>query len=120
MYEDLKDIFHMMWQEALYTCVFRYHMEPEVMKADEVDRQVAVAKWDETVSQIIALLDTKGVSPPQMELWLSYSPQYRKPTKPKKKKEYIRQLPIPGLIYPLAKNNKKIRDVFKENNGNPV
>ena len=36
------------------------------------------------------------------------------------KKEYTRQLPIPGLIYPLAKNNKKIRDVFKENNGNPV
>jgi hypothetical protein len=36
------------------------------------------------------------------------------------KKEYIRQLPIPGLIYPLAKNNKKKRDVFKENNGNPV
>ena len=23
------------------------------------------------------------------------------------KKEYYRQLPIPGLIYPLAKNNKK-------------
>ena len=36
------------------------------------------------------------------------------------KKEYYRQLPIPGLIYPLAKNNKKKRDVFKENNGNPV
>ena len=36
------------------------------------------------------------------------------------KKEYYRQLPIPGLIYPLAKNTKKKRDVFKENNGNPV
>ena len=36
------------------------------------------------------------------------------------KKEYIRQLPIPGLIYPLAKNNKKKRDVFKENNNYPV
>ena len=28
------------------------------------------------------------------------------------KKEYYRQLPIPGLIYPLAKNNKKKRNVF--------
>ena len=36
------------------------------------------------------------------------------------KKEYYRQLPIPGLIYPLAKNNKKKRDVFKENNNYPV
>ena len=36
------------------------------------------------------------------------------------KKEYIRQLPIPGLIYPLAKNHKKKRDVFKENNNYPV
>ena len=36
------------------------------------------------------------------------------------KKEYTRQLPIPGLIYPLAKNNKKIRNVFNENNRNPV
>ena len=36
------------------------------------------------------------------------------------KKEYYRQLPIPWLIYPLAKNNKKKRDVFKENNSNPV
>ena len=36
------------------------------------------------------------------------------------KKEYYRQLPIPGLIYPLAKNNKKKRNVFSENNGNPV
>ena len=26
------------------------------------------------------------------------------------KKEYYRQLPIPGLIYPLAKNNKKKRE----------
>ena len=36
------------------------------------------------------------------------------------KKEYTRQLPIPGLIYPLAKNNKKIRNVFNENNRTPV
>ena len=36
------------------------------------------------------------------------------------KKEYYRQLTIPGLIYPLAKNNKKKRDVFKENNNYPV
>ena len=36
------------------------------------------------------------------------------------KKEYPRQLPIPGLIYPLAKNNNKKRDVFKENNTYPV
>ena len=26
------------------------------------------------------------------------------------KKEYTRQLPIPGLLYPLAKNNKKRQD----------
>ena len=36
------------------------------------------------------------------------------------KKEYTRQLPIPGLIYPLAKNNNKKRDGFKENNTYPV
>ena len=36
------------------------------------------------------------------------------------KKEYIRQLPIPGLIYPLAKNNKKKQDFFKKDNNNVV
>jgi len=36
------------------------------------------------------------------------------------KKEYIRQLPIPGLIYPLAKNNKKKQDFFSKDNTNPV
>ena len=36
------------------------------------------------------------------------------------KKEYIRQLPIPGLIYPLAKNNKKKQDFFKKDNSNVV
>ena len=36
------------------------------------------------------------------------------------KKEYYRQLPIPGLIYPLAKNNKKKQDFFKKDNKNVV
>ena len=36
------------------------------------------------------------------------------------KKEYYRQLPIPGLIYPLAKNNKKRQDFFSKDNNNPV
>ena len=36
------------------------------------------------------------------------------------KKEYYRQLPIPGLIYPLAKNNKKKQDFFKKDNNNVV
>ena len=36
------------------------------------------------------------------------------------KKEYTRQLPIPGLIYPLAKNNKKKQDFFGKDNGYPV
>ena len=36
------------------------------------------------------------------------------------KKEYIKQLPIPGLIYPLAKNNKKKQDFFAKDNGNVV
>ena len=36
------------------------------------------------------------------------------------KKEYIKQLPIPGLIYPLAKNNKKKQDFFANDNGNVV
>ena len=36
------------------------------------------------------------------------------------KKEYYRQLPIPGLIYPLAKNNKKRQDFFTKDNNNPV
>jgi hypothetical protein len=36
------------------------------------------------------------------------------------KKEYYRQLPIPGLIYPLAKNNKKRQDFFSKDNSNPV
>ena len=36
------------------------------------------------------------------------------------KKEYYRQLPIPGLIYPLAKNNKKKQDFFKKDNKNAV
>ena len=33
------------------------------------------------------------------------------------KKEYTRQLPIPGLIYPLAKNNKKKQDFLGKDNG---
>ena len=37
------------------------------------------------------------------------------------KKEYYRQLPIPGLIYPLSRaNNKKIRKIFEDNNHYPV
>jgi len=36
------------------------------------------------------------------------------------KKEYIRQLPIPGLLYPLAKNNKKKQDFFGNDNNYPV
>jgi len=36
------------------------------------------------------------------------------------KKEYTRQLPIPGLLYPLAKNNKKKQDFFSKDNGNAV
>ena len=36
------------------------------------------------------------------------------------KKEYTRQLPIPGLLYPLAKNNKKKQDFFGKDNGYPV
>ena len=36
------------------------------------------------------------------------------------KKEYIRQLPIPGLLYPLAKNNKKKQDFFGNDNDYPV
>ena len=32
------------------------------------------------------------------------------------KKEYIKQLPIPGLLYPLAKNNSKTQDFFKNDN----
>ena len=32
------------------------------------------------------------------------------------KKEYIKQLPIPGLLYPLAKNNSKSQDFFKNDN----
>ena len=59
----------------------------------------------------------------------------KKPKKPKKptsdprspydvfkpeKKEYYRQLPIPGLIYPLAKNNKKKQDFLGKDNNNVV
>ena len=59
----------------------------------------------------------------------------KKPKKPKKpasdprspydvfkpeKKEYYRQLPIPGLIYPLAKNNKKTQDFLGKDNNNVV
>ena len=36
------------------------------------------------------------------------------------KKEYIKQLPIPGLLYPLAKNNKKKQDFLGKDNGYPV
>ena len=36
------------------------------------------------------------------------------------KKEYIRQLPIPGLLYPLAKNNKKKQDFFGNDHNYPV
>ena len=36
------------------------------------------------------------------------------------KKEYIRHLPIPGLLYPLAKNNKKKQDFFGNDNNYPV
>ena len=36
------------------------------------------------------------------------------------KKEYYRQLPIPGLIYPLAKNNKKKQDFLSKDNNNVV
>ncbi len=36
------------------------------------------------------------------------------------KKEYIKQLPIPGLIYPLAKNNKKRQDFLGKDNNNVV
>ena len=36
------------------------------------------------------------------------------------KKEYTRQLPIPGLLYPLAKNNKKKQDFFSKDNGYAV
>jgi hypothetical protein len=36
------------------------------------------------------------------------------------KKEYTRQLPIPGLLYPLAKNNKKKQDFFGNDNNYPV
>ena len=36
------------------------------------------------------------------------------------KKEYIRQLPIPGLIYPLAKNNKKKQGFLGKDNNNVV
>ena len=36
------------------------------------------------------------------------------------KKEYTRQLPIPGLLYPLAKNNKTQQDFFGNDNNYPV
>ena len=36
------------------------------------------------------------------------------------KKEYTRQLKIPGLLYPLAKNNKKKQDFFGNDNNYPV
>ena len=36
------------------------------------------------------------------------------------KKEYYSQLPIPGLIYPLAKNNKKKQDFLGKDNNNVV
>ena len=36
------------------------------------------------------------------------------------KKEYTRQLPIPGLLYPLAKNNKKRQDFLGNDNNNVV
>ena len=36
------------------------------------------------------------------------------------KKEYYRQLPIPGLIYPLAKNNTKNQDFLGKDNDNVV
>ena len=36
------------------------------------------------------------------------------------KTEYYRQLPIPGLVYPLAKNNKKKQDFFGKDNNYPV
>ena len=36
------------------------------------------------------------------------------------KKEYYRQLPIPGLIYPLAKNNKKKQAFLGKDNNNVV
>ena len=39
--------------------------------------------------------------------------------KPEKKK-YYKQLPIPGLIYPLAKNNKKKQDLLSKDNNNVV
>ena len=35
-------------------------------------------------------------------------------------KKYYRQLPIPGLIYPLAKNNKKKQDFLGKDNNNVV
>ena len=36
------------------------------------------------------------------------------------KKEYYKQLPIPGLIYPLAENNKKKQDFLSKDNNNVV
>ena len=36
------------------------------------------------------------------------------------KKEYIKQLPIPGLLYPLAKNNNKTQDSFSKDNEHSV
>ena len=36
------------------------------------------------------------------------------------KKEYIKQLPIPGLLYPLAKNNNKTQDFFSKDNEHSV
>ena len=36
------------------------------------------------------------------------------------KKEYTRQLPIPGLLYPLAKNNKKKQDFLGKDNEHVV